>query len=651
VTLKLCELRRHWQGNASATPPVLPLEALLCPRLNYLDTVQGLKQISRYEILSELGRGAMGVVFKARDPQIGRLIALKTITASVAEDPGLLERFRGEAQAAGALQHPNIVTIYEMGEADGVPFIAMEYLEGESLDALISRRAQVPLAQKVEYLVQTCRALQYAHRRGVIHRDIKPANIVVTVEGTVKVVDFGIARLTGASKTQTGTLLGTLAYMSPQQIRGDRADARSDIWSVGVVLYELLTYRRPFQGENHAALLLSILQNEPVPLRKLLGECPHQLDLISQRTLAKDYSARYQSMEELLLELKSSWAALHLNKPGDAPAEPARAAVRGYARPGGVGPRSMPAQEMAKGNNRSAPSSDLAATLKAPSIPPASVTATVLAPNTPSRGPANSAWATQAKARSKARSWHRGISLTAIGLVVVVGIGLEAIRVIHSRTTTPLSSNASQPSSVAPEAVQAAVKVVELPPAGFEKSTSDAQFNAALAHFRQAVAVKDASSLRLRVRLEFEQIAEGRGPRANEAEGYVSSKIPMALRGMMPWPRIGCGVGAPDREIVQFANFVACGTLDPPKLQWLQFSWPEFPARAREAGLSSGVAMLSLNVDEQGNIIKARSRVKADSFGFADSAIQAALKWKTTLPRAGGSDARTQFSVDVPFSQ
>ena len=267
-----------------------------------------MKKIGRYEILEEVGRGAMGVVFKAQDPLIGRLIALKTITASVADDPGLVERFRREAKAAGALQHPNIVTIHEMGEADEVPFIAMEYLEGESLDALISRRAPVPLAQKVGYLVQTCRALQYAHRRGVIHRDIKPANIVVTVEGVVKVVDFGIARLAETSKTQTGTMLGTLGYMSPQQIQGKHADSRSDIWSLGVVLYELLTYRRPFAGENHAALLLSILQKEPVPLRELVRACPQQLDVISRRALAKDDAARYQSMEQLLLELKSTWS-------------------------------------------------------------------------------------------------------------------------------------------------------------------------------------------------------------------------------------------------------------------------------------------------------------------------------------------------------
>ncbi len=290
-----------------------------------------MQQIGRYEVLQEIGHGAMGVVFKARDPLIDRLIALKTITASVAEDKDLLERFRREAKAAGTLQHPNIVTIYEMGEADGVPFIAMEYLEGESLDALITRRAPAPLPQKVGYLVQTCRALQYAHRRSVIHRDIKPANIVVTVEGVVKVVDFGIALLAAASKTQTGTLLGTLAYMSPQQLGGKRADARSDIWSVGVVLYELLTGRRPFAGENHAALVLSILQEEPVPLREMLPECPYQLDAIVRKALAKDDAVRFQSMEELLLGLKSAWAALHLNKAGEAPADAALTAAHEFA--------------------------------------------------------------------------------------------------------------------------------------------------------------------------------------------------------------------------------------------------------------------------------------------------------------------------------
>jgi TonB family protein len=246
----------------------------------------------------------MGVVFKARDPQIGRLVALKTITAGLADSEELLARFYREARAAGGLQHPNVVTVYEMGDAEGTPFIAMEYLEGESLEELITRRAKLSLAQRLSYIVQTCRALDYAHRRGIVHRDIKPGNIMVTIEGAVKVVDFGIARLVDASKTQTGTLLGTLGYMSPQQLRGKHADERSDIWSAGVVLYELLAYRRPFSGENHAALLLSIVQDEPKPIGELVPGCSAELAAVVHKALRKDESERYQSMEAFLLDLE-----------------------------------------------------------------------------------------------------------------------------------------------------------------------------------------------------------------------------------------------------------------------------------------------------------------------------------------------------------
>jgi len=268
------------------------------------------QQIGRYEILQELGRGAMGVVFKARDPFIGRLVAVKTITTGIAENPDLLERFRREAQAAGGLQHPNVVTIYEMSEFEGTPFIAMEYLEGESLEKTIDRQLQVPLVQKLGYLVQACRALDYAHRRGVIHRDIKPANIMVTSEGVVKVVDFGIARIVDTSKTQTGILLGTLAYMSPEQVRGQHADQRCDVWALGVVMYELLTYHRPFDGANHAAVLMSILNDEPRALREFIPECPPALENLVQRALRKEEGLRYPTMEALLVDLEPIWSSL-----------------------------------------------------------------------------------------------------------------------------------------------------------------------------------------------------------------------------------------------------------------------------------------------------------------------------------------------------
>jgi serine/threonine protein kinase len=252
----------------------------------------------------------MGVVFKGRDPFIGRLVAIKTITTEIADNPDFLERFRREAQAAGGLQHPNIVTIYEMSEFEGTPFIAMEYLEGESLEKKIDGQARIPLVHKLGYLVQTCRALDYAHRRGVIHRDVKPANIVVTSEGVVKVVDFGIARIVDTSKTQTGMMLGTLSYMAPEQIAGKPADQRCDVWAFGVVMYELLAYSRPFDGDNHAALLMSILHAEPRPMRELSPECPQALEEVVLRALRKDQAERYRTMEALLVDLEPIWTSM-----------------------------------------------------------------------------------------------------------------------------------------------------------------------------------------------------------------------------------------------------------------------------------------------------------------------------------------------------
>ncbi len=263
----------------------------------------------------------MGEVYQARDPLIGRLVALKVITSGLAGRPDLLDRFYQEARSAGTLQHPNIVTIYDLGKEGDLPFIAMEYLSGESLEKMIARRQAMPLSRKVGYIVQTCRALEYAHKHGVVHRDIKPGNIMVTAEGAVKVVDFGIARLVDASKTQTGALIGTLGYMSPQQLRAERADERSDIWAVGVMFYELLAYQRPFSGDNPAALVLSIISNEPAPLGGTAPGCPADVEAIIFRMLQKEASHRYQTMEEALLDLDPVWKRLQGERVGELVAE------------------------------------------------------------------------------------------------------------------------------------------------------------------------------------------------------------------------------------------------------------------------------------------------------------------------------------------
>jgi len=263
-----------------------------------------LKKLGKYEIIEELGRGAMGVVYKARDPLIGRLIALKTITAGLADNQELLQRFYREAQSAGGLQHPNIVTVHDLGEENQTPYIAMEFIEGTSLEALVQKKAPIPLSQKVGYIVQACRGLGYAHQRGVVHRDIKPANIMLTGEGVVKIVDFGIARVMAASKTQSGLFIGTVAYMSPEQVRGEHVDGRSDIWSVGVMFYELLTYVRPFAADNMAAMMFNIVSQETKPLREVMPQAPPELEAVLQKILNKETDERYQSMEEVLLDLE-----------------------------------------------------------------------------------------------------------------------------------------------------------------------------------------------------------------------------------------------------------------------------------------------------------------------------------------------------------
>lgn len=268
-----------------------------------------MQYLGKYEIISEIGRGAMGAVYKARDPLIDRLVALKTITGGPSAQSNLLDRFYQEARSAGALQHPNIVTIYELGHEKNTPFIAMEYLEGESLDRIIDQHPVLPLSVKLGYIVRVCDALAYAHQHNVVHRDVKPANIMVTKEGVVKVVDFGIARLTDMSMTQPNMMIGSRAYMSPQLYKGERADARSDIWAVGVSLYELLAYRRPFIGDSEAELMFHIIYEKPEDLMSLSPECTEELVPIVGKMLEKKSEDRYQSMEDLLHAIEPIWKA------------------------------------------------------------------------------------------------------------------------------------------------------------------------------------------------------------------------------------------------------------------------------------------------------------------------------------------------------
>jgi serine/threonine protein kinase len=266
-----------------------------------------MKKLGKFEIIARVGRGAMGVVYKARDPLIDRVVALKTLNANLSSDPLYLKRFYTEARAAGNLRHPNIITVYELGHEGNVPFIAMQFFTGESLDKIIDRTPNLPLSQKVGFILYVCRALEYAHKQDppVIHRDIKPANVMVGPDGSVAVVDFGIARLDESTASRSGgMLMGTLGYMAPELFRGGTADARSDIWATGVMFYEVLAYRKPFKGENARALMSTIVLEEPRSIQEAAPGTPDEVKNIIGRMLTKDVNARYQTMDEVLADLE-----------------------------------------------------------------------------------------------------------------------------------------------------------------------------------------------------------------------------------------------------------------------------------------------------------------------------------------------------------
>ena len=269
-----------------------------------------LSKAGRYEIVGELGRGAMGVVYKATDPVIGRTVAVKTIKLSAEgtglSRPELLARFQTEARAAGVLTHPNIVVVFDAGEEDGLYYITMELVEGRSLQALLDDGHSFPLPRVLRIMEQACSALQFAHERNVVHRDIKPANLMLTGDDTVKVTDFGTAKiLQFGTVQQTAHVMGTPSYMSPEQVKGRAVDGRSDIFSLGVMLYEMVTGEKPFPGQNITTVIYKIVNEEPVPPKQVDPSIHAGISAVIMRSLAKDPDRRYQSCREMLEELRN----------------------------------------------------------------------------------------------------------------------------------------------------------------------------------------------------------------------------------------------------------------------------------------------------------------------------------------------------------
>jgi eukaryotic-like serine/threonine-protein kinase len=276
--------------------------------------------LGRYEVVAELGKGAMGVVYRANDPMLNRMVAIKTINTEEAGHEGMAEyeaRFYTEAKAAGGLNHPNIIIIYDIGKSGHLVYMAMEYIEGRELREMLADGKPLPVAQAVDIAAQVGEGLAYAHQHQVVHRDIKPANIMITPEGRAKIADFGIARMRSSeTRTQTGVILGSPKYISPEQVVGKRADHRSDIFSLGVILYESITGSTPFNGEGLSALMYQITNHDPSPPSASNPQVPVMLDYIIAKVLAKSPEARYQSAADFANDLRECKAQIETGQAG-----------------------------------------------------------------------------------------------------------------------------------------------------------------------------------------------------------------------------------------------------------------------------------------------------------------------------------------------
>jgi serine/threonine protein kinase/tetratricopeptide (TPR) repeat protein len=274
-------------------------------RPSKLETLVGTTLAGKYRIEREIGRGGMGVVYRAQDIKLKRTVAIKFLPPEFVVDAETRERFMIEAQAAAALSHPNICTIYEIGEADDLSYIAMEYVEGQSLKAKV-KKEPLKVEEATDIVIQVANGLGEAHKKGIIHRDIKSANIMVTAKGQAKIMDFGLAKLQGGSSlTKSQTTLGTVAYMSPEQARGKAVDSRTDIWSLGVVLYEMLSGKLPFQGEHDQSVIYAILHEEPESLKKARPDVVPEMEQIIGQALAKKPADRYKTMEEFREDMEA----------------------------------------------------------------------------------------------------------------------------------------------------------------------------------------------------------------------------------------------------------------------------------------------------------------------------------------------------------
>jgi eukaryotic-like serine/threonine-protein kinase len=493
-----------------------------------------LTKLGRYEVLSELGKGAMGIVYLAKDPVIGRMVAIKTIRASSmgdddSESREFRERFIREAQTAGILSHPNIVTIHDIGEdpETQTSFIAMEYIEGKTLKGLLIEKAPFSWDQVANMIAQVAEAMDYAHRKGIIHRDIKPANIIVTADEKVKITDFGIAKIASSNLTTTGQFLGTPNYMSPEQVPGSPVDGRSDIFSLGVVLYELLTRRKPFTGENLTSISYKIVHEDFTPPAELSAEVPPEFNPIVARAMAKDPWNRYQrgkdfalALQQLRAHLEEQRAMADLGTLVSSSNDVATAKMENLA---------AIAAEGAKAAEASASRRPVAEAAPFPAAPPAAeASASKSAPRTappPPPPPATAAPSAQPAKPKPAVPAARRPGQVRPSMFWGITIGVAAIFVLVIGLLMARRSAASRPSVPVDTTRAAEVSEERRDLEGGKKLYDAGQYQESLALFRKVLA-KDPSS---KTAEQYAQMAE-KALQGKQEEASKSSQVEQAVQ-------------------------------------------------------------------------------------------------------------------------
>ena len=429
-----------------------------------------LQKIGKFFILEKIGQGAMGEVYRAHDTTLNRFVAIKTIASNLASDPDLRKRFEREAQSAASLNHPNIVTVFDFGQEQNVVYMAMELLDGKDLRELIGTPAVASLDEKMRVMDQVCDGLAFAHTKGVIHRDLKPGNIHVTKSGQVKIVDFGLARLSGSDMTRSGMIMGTPHYMSPEQVRGEKVDTRSDIFSLGALCYELLSGHKPFQAETMHAVMFRVLQQPPEALVTWAPDLPPDLIAIVDRAMAKDPAERFQDGGEIRDALR---------------------ALRNASTMYGTRPMSMPPGLSDRGDASAASRSNAPRVHGAVALdarPKSSPPSTARPIHSPTHVPSSTAVPASAPASASASDsgsmaaagGKSGIVIAAVGALLAIAVVVGGILTFRTPAKPALDPNAAQKDALTQALADTKVELAE-------KSLDGKQYGDAVTYAEQAL--------------------------------------------------------------------------------------------------------------------------------------------------------------------